>query len=119
MARIIIVDDEACCRNIIESYLKHLGYAVVASCPSATDAIIALNEHPEVDLIISDYSMKGGLNGVELRECVASIWPEIPFLLVSSDPPSNYTGPVLAKPIDHKILAATITTLLNRSHQFA
>jgi len=119
MARIIIVDDEVCCRRVLAAQLASLGHTVVAIGSSGMDAIKALFLNKNIDLVISDYSMGAGLNGAELSDCINHAWPGLHFLLVSGNPPENFSGHVLEKPISQKILAETIDAILTRTKKTA
>lgn len=66
--RIVTVDDEPHIRRIVELKLKGAGYEV----KSATNAAAGLDLVKEwlPDLLISDYKMPGGMNGIDLIRAV-------------------------------------------------
>ncbi|MEM7029032.1 MAG: response regulator, partial [Chloroflexota bacterium] len=67
-AKILIVDDEFSTREYVQSLLKRRGFEVVLA-PSGADALICLEEHADVDLILLDIMMPD-LDGFEVLEII-------------------------------------------------
>jgi len=80
--RVLLVDDEPLIRKFISLHLVAAGY-VVRLAVDGLDAIGKLRAGP-VDLIISDLQMPR-MSGAELLEVVRRRFPQIPFIIISSD----------------------------------
>ena len=61
---ILIVEDESIVAKDIQTSLKKLGYNVVGTCSSGTDAINAAEEH-KPDMVLMDIMLKGDMSGIE------------------------------------------------------
>ena len=81
MEKILIVDDEKEIRDLVEIYLKGEGYKTVKA-GDGEEALYALRNDPEIDLIILDVMMPK-LNGIEaclkIRE-----ERELPIIMLSA-----------------------------------
>ncbi|MBW4692984.1 MAG: GAF domain-containing protein [Lyngbya sp. HA4199-MV5] len=63
MAKILIVEDEIVSALVIQEFLEHSEYTVVASVTSGAEAIrVAVDLRP--DLVLMDISLEGGLDGI-------------------------------------------------------
>ena len=81
----LLVDDDESLRLALTDEFHFMGFEVVAAA-NPEEAIAVLYKH-EIDLILSDFSMSGGLSGLDLLCFVQEHWPSIPFILMSGDPP--------------------------------
>ncbi|HVY25253.1 MAG TPA: ATP-binding protein [Polyangiaceae bacterium] len=82
--RILLVEDEAVVRTVIERSLQRAGYRVsVATC--AEEALEFLGDS-QLDLVITDVVMPG-MNGWELGRVLGERRPNLPILYIS-----GYTG---------------------------
>lgn len=82
---VLIVDDEPLVRRSLARVLR--GRAVVSEAESAEQALEALLQGLAVDIVLTDYSMPGGLSGADLADEIyrrfASGSPEV-FLMSGS-----------------------------------
>lgn len=79
--RILLVDDEDSVRTFAQRALRKKGYTVV-SCNSAENALEALEQDKNFNLLITDMVMPG-LNGIELSKLVLEQIPDIKIILAS------------------------------------
>jgi PAS domain S-box-containing protein len=79
---VLVVDDEAQLRKLINYQLIKLGYKVVTA-GNGKEALERLAEEHSISLLLSDVIMPGGMNGYELAEIVMEHSPEIKVLLSS------------------------------------
>ncbi|MBN2706879.1 MAG: response regulator [Deltaproteobacteria bacterium] len=79
--RVLIVDDEALQREIVEKSLALLGYQIF-SAASGEDALELLARQP-VDLVILDMLMAPGINGRETYAEIIKLYPGQKALIVS------------------------------------
>ncbi len=81
---VLLVDDTDAIRNICVRALEGAQLRVL-STNNADAALILLNDHADIRLVVSDIQMPG-TSGRELAECVHMRWPWIPVVLMSGDP---------------------------------
>ncbi|OGL42737.1 MAG: hypothetical protein A2161_15295 [Candidatus Schekmanbacteria bacterium RBG_13_48_7] len=96
---VILVDDEAIMRNLINQHLEEIGFQVV-SVQSVIDAIVTAKKmmiRREIPIIVTDLLMpqtdhKGFLGGLELLKAVREDYPEIPIIMMTDqiDPEIRY-----------------------------
>jgi len=122
--RILVVDDDSNCREVLALVLEHLGAAVyqVTSAAEALEALIT--QRP--DLLISDLRMPG-MDGFALLKAVRAL-PEslggrTPAIALSGEPASEALPRVLSsgfqvflrKPFQERDLLSAIPMLVERS----
>lgn len=79
---ILVVDDEEALLELAKESLLDLGYRV-QTAGNGQQALDVLTENPDIDLLISDVIMPGGLNGYQLAERAISEFSGIKVLLAS------------------------------------
>jgi PAS domain S-box-containing protein len=79
---ILVVEDEADVRDIAVTFLRSLGYAVIAAADAAT-ALGQLSQHADIDMLFSDVVLGTGMTGVELAHEARRRRPGLPVLLTS------------------------------------
>ncbi len=80
--KILLVEDEDLVREHVSAQLKSLGYHVV-SVRSGPEALEALKQISDFDLLFTDVVMPGGLNGPQLAEEARKLRPNLPVLFTS------------------------------------
>src|SRR6185503_2293562 len=90
---ILLVEDDDLVRESVEAKIGKLGYRVTA-VGSARDALAALEEDSDYDLLFTDVIMPGAMTGVDLACEVMKRWPEIKVLATSGYTESNLLGKV-------------------------
>ncbi len=121
--RILIIEDDPEVRELLEIMLKEEGHEVqwAQDGPTAVQLVKKASKKP--DLILSDYNLPGGLNGVEvtakLRELAGYA---VPVIILTGDISTlalrNIAGhdcEQLNKPVKTKILIRTIRRMLSDS----
>jgi len=120
---IVAIDDEAAVRVAMSQLLVSWGHQVVAAA-SGDEALAALADCPtRPDLIICDYRLRDGENGLDVIQRLQAEYNEdIPVLLVTGDTAperireaeaSGY--PLLHKPLAYARLRAAVHNLLSRA----
>jgi two-component system cell cycle sensor histidine kinase/response regulator CckA len=119
--RILVVDDEAPVRRVIERALKRRGYSVVGA-PSGVSAMnILRGSQSRFDVVITDVMMPG-MDGAELARWIRSEQPGASVLFVSgfADVPQISAwltwdpDALLAKPFEVTELVKRVEDRLNR-----
>ena len=81
-ARVLLVEDDAAVRAVMEGLLSDFG-CQVEGAPDAPTALARLQRGETFDLLISDIVMPGGMSGVELAEAARARDPDLPIVLTS------------------------------------
>ena len=98
---ILVVEDEDVLRTLLSSFMRSLGYTVIAA-PDGKEALALYEAEPErYQLVISDMLMPN-MDGIELHQKLRDIRPEVKFIRV--------TGYSLTD-VDEKTLAALAAVL--------
>lgn len=79
---ILVVDDEEELAEIAQTYLSDLGYSVIR-VSSAEKALELLKLKKNINLVLTDIIMPEGLSGIELRDKVKELYPDIKVLYAS------------------------------------
>ncbi|MBN2005146.1 MAG: response regulator [Anaerolineae bacterium] len=118
-ARILVVDDEANIRNLLQQELSEAGYQVIQAADGIEGLRIARSERP--DLIIMDLMMPG-ISGFDAISALRSdeLTAHIPVLILSvlEDRERGYrlgADAYLTKPINAIEVLATVEKLLARA----
>ncbi len=119
-ARILVVEDDAAVRHAVCRVLQRRGFDVLES-RNGEHALATLAAVPgSVDLVISDIVMPE-MSGLELRDRLRLIQPEVPVLLMSGYSQEAITrlgnreslGPLIEKPFTVDGLLENIRTVLH------
>jgi signal transduction histidine kinase len=94
-ARVLLVEDDVGVRTVAENLLLELGCQVVTA-GDGPSALATLEQTPNLDLLMTDIVMPGGMSGVELAEQARSRRPELKVLLST-----GYAGELLNGEADH------------------
>lgn len=81
---VLLVDDDEALRETIAALLASLGYTVVQAS-SGPQALAMLDGPgaPDVDVLLTDVIMPGGMNGFELVAAIRRSQPDLPALIQS------------------------------------
>lgn len=79
---VLIVEDEPIQRMNTADMLEEAGFRAVEAA-NAKQAILILESHPDIRVVLSDVDMPPGMDGMELVALVRNRWPPIALILVS------------------------------------
>lgn len=119
--RILVVDDEAAIRELIEEAIRTEGLGMVRTAASGEEAL-GLLALESFDLILLDV-MLPGIDGIELLEKIRT-FSDVPVILITArgEPEDKYAGflqgadDYLVKPFLIKELLLRIQAILRRVH---
>jgi CheY-like chemotaxis protein len=102
---VLVVDDEVDLLEIAKKYLEDMGYTAYDAEDGAS-ALAVVEQHKDIDLVVTDILMPGGMNGVELAEKIRESLHKIKVIYCSGFPAnalaersmSLVDGPLLHKP---------------------
>jgi len=79
---ILIVEDEVIIRSLVAEHLRETGFTVIEAA-NAAEAVVVLSTQTDIDLVFSDITMPGAMDGVALAHWIHERRGEIPVLLTS------------------------------------
>ena len=80
--RVLVVEDQPSVRRLAKKVLTRLGYDVLEAGDAAT-ALAMLADSTDVDLLLTDIVLPGGMSGVELAETAQAHYPDLKTLYTS------------------------------------
>ncbi len=78
----MVEENDALVRGALAETLRGLRYRVVEAADADT-ALDLLDRGTEVDAILSDVTMPGGMDGVEFAHAARARWPGVPVVLAT------------------------------------
>ena len=116
---VLIVEDEPAILMVLADYLSSVGYRVLKA-ENGTQALDILANKPNLDLMITDYRLPGGISGVKIAEPAVKLRPDLKVIFISGYPqeirecasPIAQSAPILAKPFDLESLREEIQNQL-------
>jgi hypothetical protein len=113
LRRVLVVDDIAANRMILQRQLEQLGLAVVC-CASGAEALENLRD---IDLVLTDHNMPE-MDGLELADAIRGAGHQVPMLLLSSnpgvaagDPGARHLHAIMQKPVPRADLFARLQSV--------
>jgi two-component system, response regulator PdtaR len=91
---ILIVEDDVLANEHLEYILQRAGHDVL-SATSADEAAEILEDHPDVQLLVTDINLPGTTNGLKLAAATKALRPDVNIIIVTgySAPPSDEIPP--------------------------
>ena len=82
MAAILIVEDDVLANEHSEFILQQAGYEVL-SATSADEAAELLEDHEDVQLLVTDINLPGAVNGLKLAAAAKAQRPEMNIIITT------------------------------------
>jgi CheY-like chemotaxis protein len=103
---ILLVEDEVIIRALLAEELRARGVSVIEAA-SADEAWAYLQAGGKADLVFSDVTMPGSMNGVELVRRVHEKFPDVKTVITSGNPgPTNIREIATFLPKPYRLEAA-------------
>ena len=80
---VLVVDDQLVARSVRAAVLTKAGYRILEAA-SADEALIMLERHPSIEILVTDVNMPGSMDGLELARRVGEDWPDVGIVVVSA-----------------------------------
>lgn len=111
---ILVVEDDAIQRQNLEAQLEDEGFKTL-SADNAEKALVLLNAHRDIQIIVLDVQMPGRLDGIDVLLAVRARWPQMKTLMISGQAnraqlPADV--PLLMKPYTGEKLLAMVRQML-------
>jgi PAS domain S-box-containing protein len=118
---VLVVDDEASVRTIVSEVIKDLGHSCLEAEEGA-QALSLLRSTHQVDLLITDVGLPGGMNGRQVADAARQFNPELKVLFITGYAENAVVGnghldpgmEVLTKPFEIDAIAARASGMLSR-----
>ncbi len=119
---VMVVDDEPTVRMLVGDTLADLGYRGIEAADAAS-ALKVLQSDVNIDLLITDVGLPGGMNGKELADEARKSRPDLKVLFITgyaanAAVSNGHLEPgmhVLSKPFPIEKLASRIRTIIEDS----
>jgi len=118
-ACILVVEDDDAVRAHTGSILREMGHVVVEA-ETGSKALAALGLRPEINMIVTDIGLPGGISGAQVGRAARNIRPNIKVLYVTgyADEKLRKEGvsaddPIITKPFTFETLTQKVASLLN------
>ena len=120
---ILVIEDDPTIRELLEMLLRDAGYRPLG----AADGVVALASSERPDLIVADFNLPNGPNGVEvIAQLREKFHREIPAIVITGDISTQTLRAIaslgcrhLGKPVEALELLGVVTNLLAASKQAA
>jgi PAS domain S-box-containing protein len=118
---VLVVDDEVDLLEIAKNYLEDMGYKAYHAEDGAS-ALAVVEQHKDIDLVVTDVLMPGGMNGVELAEKIRESLHQIKVIYCSGFPAnalaernmSLVDGPLLHKPYQRAEFGSVVRAVMEK-----
>ena len=94
--KVLLVEDEALIREVMAEMLCLAGYDVTATCTGDEAAILLAEDW--FDLLLTDITMPGQIDGFGLAEHARELHPGLPVVFVSGRPDTEQRARGVAQP---------------------
>jgi PAS domain S-box-containing protein len=120
---VLLLDDETALRSVLAEALQEAGYTVLQA-KDGPSALALLQDAREINLLITDFGLPGGMNGQQVMENARALRPALPMMLITgyaqntADDTSTQTTPleIMTKPFSLATFLARVAALLERQH---
>ncbi len=85
---VLVVEDNPSVRDVAAAMIEDMGYDVIIAS-SGAEGLQAIADRPEINLVLSDVIMAGGMNGPEMAQRALSVRPELKVLFMSGYAPGS------------------------------
>ena len=120
--KILLVEDDANVRMVLRCALEESGYQIWEASNGPEALNVWKTSAAQIDLLLTDVIMPGGLNGWELAKKLSLEQPGLKVILMSGYGPDKTGklqshGQVLQKPFSLESLAETVRSCLGTSRE--
>ncbi len=116
---VLVVDDEATIRHLIDEVLGEVGYTVIGAADGAAGLKI-LQTGTRVELLITDVGLPNGMNGRQVADAARSLRPNLKVLFITGYAENAAVGnghlepgmELLTKPFTLEALTAKVAGMM-------
>ncbi|MBS0525673.1 MAG: response regulator [Proteobacteria bacterium] len=107
---VLVVEDEVVLRMAVSAHLRDAGFLVIEAV-DAQEAVELLHANHRIQLVFSDITMPGAMDGDQLAGWISARYPEIRILLTSGVTQRGQQ-PFIAKPYSFLELQRRVEQML-------
>ena len=107
---VLVVEDEVLLRMAVSAHLRDAGFVVIEAVDAA-EAVELLHANHRIQLVFSDITMPGTMDGDQLADWISDRYPEMSILLTSGITQRGQQ-PFIAKPYSFLELQRRIEKML-------
>jgi len=85
---VLVVEDNPSVRDVAAAMIEDMGFDVLIAS-SGAEGLQAITERRDIDLVLSDVIMAGGMNGPEMALKALEVRPELKVLFMSGYAPGS------------------------------
>ena len=119
---VLVVDDEATIRHLIDEVLDDLGYTVIGAADGAA-GLKVLQSGARVELLITDVGLPNGMNGRQVADAARMLRPGLKVLFITGFAENAAVGnghmepgmKLLTKPFTLEALSTKVAQMLKSS----
>lgn len=116
---VLVVDDEATIRHLVDEVLDELGYTVIGAADGAA-GLKVLQSGAKIDLLITDVGLPNGMNGRQVADAARSLRPGLKVLFITGFAENAAVGnghmetgmELLTKPFSLNALTTKVANML-------
>jgi signal transduction histidine kinase len=118
---ILVVDDEATIRHLIDEVLDEAGYTVIGAADGAS-GLKVLQSGARIELLITDVGLPNGMNGRQVADAARSLRPGLKVLFITGYAENAAVGnghlepgmELLTKPFTMEALSSKVADMMKR-----
>ncbi|WP_242122253.1 PAS domain-containing protein [Sphingomonas lacusdianchii] len=118
---ILVVDDEATIRHLIDEVLDEAGYTVIGAA-DGNAGLKVLQSGARIELLITDVGLPGGMNGRQVADAARALRPGLKVLFITGYAENAAVGnghleagmELLTKPFTLEALSAKVGSMIKR-----
>ena len=117
---VLLVEDEVIIRSLVAEHLRECAFTVIEAA-NAEEAITVLSSQAHIDLVFSDITMPGEMDGLALVRWIRQRSPRMPVILTSGagvvlNSPAPFTNEeFVRKPYDLDELEIRLRAILDKN----
>jgi CheY-like chemotaxis protein len=110
---VLVVEDEPLVRMFAADFLDEAGFKVFEAV-NAKEAVTLLQARPDIQAVVTDIELPGGMNGFELARVVQERWPGVVIATSGRERPILGDLPDSVPFISKPYVPATIAALIRQ-----
>ncbi|MEO6607010.1 MAG: ATP-binding protein [Aestuariivirga sp.] len=87
-SKVLVVEDNSSVREVAAAMIEEMGFEVITAV-NGPDGLAKIQALPDIDLVLSDVIMAGGMNGPELATRAIKFRPDLKILFMSGYAPGS------------------------------
>jgi len=119
---VLVIDDEATIRHLVDEVLDELGYTVIGAADGAA-GIKVLQSDARIELLITDVGLPNGMNGRQVADAARAIRPGLKVLFITGFAENAAVGnghlepgmELLTKPFSLDALTGKVAEMLRKN----